>query len=256
MPNRIVREAILSSEAMAKLKWDEEVFYRRLMSIVDDYGRYEGNPQLLRSKCYPLQTDDVQIADIAQWLSACQKAGLLTRYAQNGKSYLEICKFGQQLRSASKCPDPEESDISCYQMISDAHLGVSVSVVVSDIPVANATGSGIDDSLPAVDGTLGKKPKRSAVPFEEIVNLYHEILPKHQRFEKFTDARRGLIRQRWLQDLPTLDAWKNYFADVATSKFMTGKVEPRPGNVPFMADLEWLCRPSNFAKVLEGKYHR
>lgn len=125
-----------------------------------------------------------------------------------------------------------------------------------EIPVANATGSGIVDSLPAVDGISGKATKRPACPFEQIVSLYHESLPTHPHVEKLTDARKGMIRQRWLQDLPSLDAWRNFFADVAASKFLTGRAEPRQGKPPFIADLEWLCRPSSFAKVAEGKYHR
>lgn len=127
----------------------------------------------------------------------------------------------------------------------------------ADIPVANATGSGSDGTLPAaVDEMEVAKGKRQPCPFVEIVAAYHESLPAHPRVEKLTDARRGLIRQRWLQDLPTLEAWRNYFADVAASKFLTGRTEPRPGKPPFIADLEWLCRPSSFAKVAEGKYHR
>lgn len=129
MPNRIIREAILSSEKMASLGWPEEVFYRRLMSIVDDYGRCEANPQLLRARCYPLQTDAVRVTDISRWMAACQKAGLILCYAVQGKQYLEVSNFGQQQRSASKCPPP---DGVCDQMISDAHLDVSVSGGVSE----------------------------------------------------------------------------------------------------------------------------
>ena len=106
MPNRIIREAILSSERVASLGWPAEVFYRRLMSIVDDYGRHEAHPQLLRSRCYPLQTDNVRTADITRWMAECQKAGLILGYEVEGKRYLEILNFGQQRRSASKCPPP------------------------------------------------------------------------------------------------------------------------------------------------------
>jgi len=132
MPNRILRDNILSSEPVASLKWDEEVFYRRLMSIADDYGRHESSPQLLRARCYPLQTDHVRVADITRWMAACQKAGLILGYAKDGKAYLEICKFGQQLRSASKCPAPPATDISCNQLLANDCLGVSVSVSVSE----------------------------------------------------------------------------------------------------------------------------
>jgi hypothetical protein len=132
MPNRIIREAILSSEKVALLGWPEEVFYRRLHSIVDDYGRYEANPQLLRSRCYPLQTDAVRVTDISRWMAACQTAGLILNYAVQGKQYLEVINFGQQQRSASKYPSPPAVDSACNHLLADAHLVVSVSGVVSE----------------------------------------------------------------------------------------------------------------------------
>jgi hypothetical protein len=132
MPNRIIREAILSSEKMALLAWPEEVFYRRLQSIVDDFGRYEANPQLLRARCYPLQTDAVRVTDISRWMAACQTAGLILNYAVQGKQYLEVLNFGQQQRSTSKYPGPESADSTCNHLPADAHLGVSVSGVVSE----------------------------------------------------------------------------------------------------------------------------
>ena len=128
MPNRIIREAILTSERVASLDWAAEVFYRRLHSIVDDYGRHEAGHQLLRAKCYPLQTDSVRVADIARWMAACQKSGVILVYGVNGKQYLEVCDFGQQLRSASKCPAPDDAASNCNQLLANEHLGVSVSV--------------------------------------------------------------------------------------------------------------------------------
>ena len=138
MPNRIIRDAILTSEPVASLGWPEEVFYRRLMSIVDDYGRSEAGHQLLRARCYPLQTDSVRTADISRWLAACQKAGLILGYTVNGKEYLEISKFGQQQRSPSKSPSPLASAINCAQVPADAHLGVSVSVSEGVVGPADA----------------------------------------------------------------------------------------------------------------------
>ena len=143
MPNRILRDAILSSESVASLTWAEEVFHRRLMSVVDDYGRIEANPQLLRSRCYPLQTDTVRVKEITGWLAACQKAGLVLCYAVDGKQYLEICKFNQQQRTASKCPQPLAIEIICDQKKSFEHLGVSV-FVGEDVDVIGSAPKGAD----------------------------------------------------------------------------------------------------------------
>ena len=59
-------------------------------------------------------------------------------------------------------------------------------------------------------------------PFEDIVSLYHEILPELRAVEKLTTKRRDYIRQRWQEDLPTLDHWRNYFSFVRKSKFLMG----------------------------------
>ena len=50
MPDRIVRQGILTSDRVNQLDWGAECFYRRLMSIVDDYGRYDARPAVLRAQ--------------------------------------------------------------------------------------------------------------------------------------------------------------------------------------------------------------
>jgi len=48
--------------------------------------------------------------------------------------------------------------------------------------------------------------------------------------------------------------WAEFFQHIDKSKFLTGKVNSKDGRA-FTADLEWIVRPSNFAKIVEGKYH-
>ena len=107
MATRMLRDGILSSERVARLGWAEEVFYRRLMSVVDDYGRFYAHPALLRAACYPLLLDKVSDSDVGKWLTACVDAALVRVYpALDGKRYLEIQDFGQRIQSKSKFPDP------------------------------------------------------------------------------------------------------------------------------------------------------
>jgi hypothetical protein len=110
MPSRILREGILTSERVATLGWAEEIFYRRLMSVADDFGRYTANPKLLRAACYPLLINKVSDADIEKWLACVQKAALVSVYlAKDGKWYLEIKDFRQRTRaSCSKFPPPPD----------------------------------------------------------------------------------------------------------------------------------------------------
>src|ERR1043165_4726506 len=109
MPSRILREQILTSERVNALSLSAELFYRRLMSIVDDYGRTELQLQILRAKCYPLQLDRVTVDDVEAWLNECSSGAdpLITIYSVGSKRYVEVSNFGQRTRGASKYPARE-----------------------------------------------------------------------------------------------------------------------------------------------------
>lgn len=105
-------------------------------------------------------------------------------------------------------------------------------------------------------------------PHEKLVEAYHELLPTCTRIVEWHEARRALMRARWRekaqpngkhQGYTTVDAglayWRRFFTWCAESEFLTGRSEPTPGRKPFVATLEWLIRPKNFAKVVEGTYH-
>lgn len=101
-----------------------------------------------------------------------------------------------------------------------------------------------------------------ACPIEKIIDLYHQTLQSAPRVLVRNSTRDGLIRQRWRdcrakfasQD-EGLEFFREFFQHVQTSKFLTGRVDST-NRAPFIADLEWLMRPTNFAKTVEGRYHR
>ena len=111
MPTRLIREGILTSERIASLNWEAEVFYRRLMSVADDYGLYDARPAILRSALYPLQLEKMSECNIQRCLAACETAGLILLFVRNGKSFLQIQNFGQQIKSKPKYPLPSDADL-------------------------------------------------------------------------------------------------------------------------------------------------
>lgn len=109
MPSRILREGILTSERVAGLSWQAEVLYRRLMSVVDDYGRYFGRPMAIRAACFPLQLDRVKDVDVERWIAETVEHRLVRLYQANETAFLELLDFRQQVRARkSKFPDPAE----------------------------------------------------------------------------------------------------------------------------------------------------
>ncbi len=107
MPERMLRPGIITSEAVNKLSFAAEVFYRRLMSIVDDYGRFDGRAAILRANLYPLKLGSVVEPDVEKWLAECAGAGLVRVYEVEQKRYVMVEKFDQRLRAKkSKWPAP------------------------------------------------------------------------------------------------------------------------------------------------------
>jgi len=109
LPNRILREGILESERIHKISPMAELFYRRLMSIADDYGRYACDVPVLLSRCFPRRPTWADESTIPLWVEECREAGLLLVYQVDGRKYLEIIDFRQQFRAKkSKWPAPAQ----------------------------------------------------------------------------------------------------------------------------------------------------
>lgn len=266
MPNRILREGILSSEAVCGLGWAAEVFYRRLMSVADDHGRFYASPKLLRAACYPLQIDKVSDADIGKWISECETAALVSVYpALDGKRYVQIMKFGQQLRSKSKYPEPIDGDrkpllaiaSKCEQPIADAHLGVSVSVVgISE--EANASSSSAEPTV--------RPPKLPPCPFAEIVKVYHEVLPELPGVRVMDDERKRVLSKFWTFILTSKKtdgskradssesalAWlRGYFEHARQNDFVMGRTARTAEHANWKASLDYLCTSRGLKQVIE-----
>jgi len=124
----MLRPGIITSTAVNSLTWPEEVFYRRLMSVVDDYGRFDGRDSILRANLYPLQLDHVSDSDVGKWKVAVANAGLVRIYFVNEpdvgkqkadcanaglvrvKEFIEVVKFNQRTRGKPKWPPPVDGD--------------------------------------------------------------------------------------------------------------------------------------------------
>lgn len=101
-------------------------------------------------------------------------------------------------------------------------------------------------------------------PHQKLVALYHELLPTLDRVARWDDRRQAFsrgrwrevaIERRWRDEEEGLRYFARFFRYVATCPHLMGKSPPQtPGGPPFQATLEWLLRPTNFVKVVEGFY--
>ena len=101
-------------------------------------------------------------------------------------------------------------------------------------------------------------------PYAAIVDAYHRACPTLNRVEVLGTTRQAALKARWREVCAAerfdgtqgMEWFGQFFAIVAASRFLQGKVPPRHGSqqAPWRANFDWLIKPANFVKVLEGTY--
>lgn len=246
MPSRIIREGILTSERINKLSIGAELFYRRLMSVVDDYGRYFAHPSILRAACFPLKVDEIKESDVKKWLGECNDAKLVTIY--NGDKYLQIVDFNQKTRTKSKFPQP--ADILPAKCPQDAGKMPSL-------------GGGVcegEDGFVCEGVSVGGEPVVEVVETETLTTWktesgkIAEIFEEWNKLEGMThavqlsDKRRHMISAR-LKEPFFVENWRAAMTRCQQSAFCRGQ-----NNRGWKADIEWFARQDVVARIMEGKY--
>jgi len=101
--------------------------------------------------------------------------------------------------------------------------------------------------------------RRPNCQYKEIVRLYrHHCVPPLRDIQDPDDwagGRRDAVRRLWLKH-PSVEEWESFFTIVSASRFLTGKAKPKQADErSFIAGFDWLVKPANWQKVLEGNYN-
>lgn len=131
-------------------------------------------------------------------------------------------------------------------------------------PPDGGEAGGDENPSPPAPAGQGQKKTVPNVDHEGVVAAYHAVLPMCPPVLEWNDTRRGYLQARWREKAVKLgwtgpdqgvEYFRRFFGYVAESRFLTGRADGRVGRPPFVASLEWLLRPTNFAKVVEGNFH-
>lgn len=113
MPNRIIKDSISKSERVSGLTDFQFRLWVHLITYVDDYGRGDARPAIIKGSCFPFR-DRMTNKDIEKGLADLAGAGCVGLYSVDGKPYLYFPNWEQHQRvrqKVSKCPPPSDCDI-------------------------------------------------------------------------------------------------------------------------------------------------
>ncbi len=148
MPQRFLRPGITTSDRWNSVSFGAESLYIRLLTLVDDFGRYDARIPIIHGQCFALRTD-VTPQQTAGFRSELVKHHLIEVYIVDGKEYLQFTKWQERARS-ERSKFPENSQ-------------------VVDISTSAADGSGIPQNPASLvprssPSTLDQTPSTKARP--------------------------------------------------------------------------------------------
>lgn len=88
------------------MSFEAQSLFIRILTLVDDFGRYDARIPILHGQCFALR-DDIKPQRTAAFRSELQQAKLIEVYALDGREYLQINQWQERARSdKSRFPDP------------------------------------------------------------------------------------------------------------------------------------------------------
>ena len=123
MPQRFLKPGLTASQRFAAVGWAAQSLFVRLITLVDDHGRYEADPLQVARMAFPFGDPARRVVPEGKaraWLDELAGADLLHVYEVNGRRYLQMRRWTERTRSASKYPAPDGLADNCAPLTTDA----------------------------------------------------------------------------------------------------------------------------------------
>lgn len=268
---RNIKPGFFRNADLAELPYEARLLFIGLWTIADREGRLEDRPKQIKMEIFP--ADNV---DCEELLKALANTGMLVRYESCGKRLIQVTNFSKHQNPhrderASTLPGPDETSAitvkaPCEHSASTVQAQCDNSVSTVGIGLIPDSGFLIPESTEAKASVVASKETGDPFPQcpqAEIIEAYKRLLPDLPQPRVWDGNRANNLRARWrwvVGDLKTKGkphseaagiAWfERFFGYVAKSDFLCGRTDRWKG-----ADLGWLVKAENFAKVIEGNYH-
>lgn len=253
---RNIKPGFFANESLVELPFSTRLLFIGLWTVADRAGRLEDRPKRIKMAVFPADDLDVDAA-----LTELASAGFLIRYEASGAKFIQISAFDKHQHphkdeKASIIPAPCGHGASPV-LIPNSQGGnpadsliLRLSDPLSSSPDGDVSPAKAVDDVPAVAAP-------PVCPHEQIIAAFHAALPSSPRVISWTDTRRKHLSTRWREkkNRQKVEWWADLFSYAAKSKFLTGQAQSRDGRDPFVVTLDWLIKPENFAKLIEGRYH-
>lgn len=159
--------------------------------------------------------------------------------AANNDNARRQARFRER-KNAQKLLAVTENNASVTQCVTDNNESKSKSKNISSY-------TNVSEDICSSSASSGKSTR---VPYQKILDMYYELCPsmsKVRPVNKYTDEIKRNVKARYAEY--TLEDFTIVFKKAEASDFLNNRAD-----VTFQASFDWLMRPKNFSKALNGNF--
>mgnify|MGYP000550368008 FL=1 len=251
--NRVIKPKFWDDAKIGRLTRDARLLYIGLWNFSDDIGVVIGNSIWLKSKIFPY--DQIQIQQFEKWMNELVINGFICLLSYKGERFIYLPNFTRH--QVINKPNYEDLNIpkslidNAKDEITEQSRNTTVSFTeqyVTKIEIER------EEEYPPYNSPQGEEvPSESdesdKINYNALMDTFNKMFEgKLPKITAMTDKRKKAVKARSSEhgEKAIMDVLDN----VCQSSFLLGH-----NNQNWSCDFDWIFRPTNFIKILEGNYN-
>lgn len=255
--NRMIKPKFWDDTKIGRLTRDARLLYIGLWNFSDDIGIVIGDSVWLKSKIFPY--DQIQIQQFEKWMNELVINGFICLFSYKGERFIYLPNFTRH--QVINKPNYEDLNIpkclidrvkeNSHLLITEQSRNTTVSFTeqyVTKIEIER------EEEYPPYNPPQGEVPPQESkdsdkINYNALMDTFNKMFSgKLPEVTTMTDKRKKAIRARATEH--GKEAIMTVFNNVSQSAFLLGH-----NNQNWRCDFDWIFRPTNFIKILEGNYN-
>lgn len=251
--NRVIKPKLWDDAKIGRLTRDARLLYIGLWNFSDDIGVVIGNSIWLKSKIFPY--DQIQIQQFEKWMNELVINGFICLLSYKGERFIYLPNFTRH--QVINKPNYEDLNIpkslidNAKDEITEQSRNTTVSFTeqyVTKIEIER------EEEYPPYNSPQGEEvPSESdesdKINYNALMDTFNKMFEgKLPKITAMTDKRKKAVKARSSEH--GKKAIMDVLDNVCQSSFLLGH-----NNQNWSCDFDWIFRPTNFIKILEGNYN-
>ena len=255
--NRMIKPKFWDDTKIGRLTRDARLLYIGLWNFSDDIGIVIGDSVWLKSKIFPY--DQIQIQQFEKWMNELVINGFICLLSYKGERFIYLPNFTRHQvinkpnygdLNIPKCLIDRVKE-NIHLLITEQSRNTTVSFTeqyVTKIEVER------EEEYPPYNSPQGEVPPKESnesdkINYNALMDTFNKMFSgKLPEVTTMTDKRKKAIRARATEH--GKEGIMTVFNNVSQSAFLLGH-----NNQNWRCDFDWIFRPTNFIKILEGNYN-